>query len=242
MKVANFDGAYPSQVGGQGTVASASIAGTGSASRTRAVALILTNQTGGIRSAGDVVRISTVNDESFIVSNASNTPLPVGVVYDTIAVGSNGPVVVEGYAPSVQVLGNAQIGDFLYTSTTAYTAAHMAGSAPSGGAFGYVLADGSNRSPTALIFPTYQSAAISAGSNSTRVSEVSAAGASTTLWSPYDHRHDGIGTITASSSNTMQRGTWNVRAGPGIALNLTDTDGDGEFDTMTIVNTGGGGA
>jgi len=78
---------------------------------------------------------------------------------------------------------------------------------------------------------------ISAGSNSTRVSEVSTAGSSTTLWSPYDHAHDGIGTITASSSNTLQRGTWNLRAGTGIALALTDTDGDGEFDTTTIVNT-----
>ena len=79
---------------------------------------------------------------------------------------------------------------------------------------------------------------VSAGSNSTRVREVSTAGASTTLWSPFDHAHDGIGTITASSSNTMQRGTWNIRPGVGIALSLTDTDGDGEFDTATIVNTG----
>lgn len=82
---------------------------------------------------------------------------------------------------------------------------------------------------------------VSAGSNSTRVREVSTAGASTTLWSPFDHAHDGIGTITSSSSNTMQRGTWNIRPGAGIALALTDTDGDGEFDTTTIVNTGQGG-
>jgi hypothetical protein len=84
-------------------------------------------------------------------------------------------------------------------------------------------------------------AAVSAGSNSTRVSEVSTAGASTTLWSPFDHAHDGIGTITASSSNTMQRGTWNIRPGSGIAIGLTDTDGDGEFDTATISTTSGGG-
>ena len=82
---------------------------------------------------------------------------------------------------------------------------------------------------------------ISAGSNSTRVSEISGAGASSTLWSPFDHQHDGIGTITSSSSNTMQRGTWNIRPGAGIALSLTDTDGDGEFDTTTIVATGAGG-
>ena len=79
---------------------------------------------------------------------------------------------------------------------------------------------------------------VSAGSNSTRVSEMPSAGASSTLWSPFDHQHDGIGTITSSSSNTMQRGTWNLRPGVGIALSLTDADGDGEFDTATIVNTG----
>jgi len=80
------------------------------------------------------------------------------------------------------------------------------------------------------------SGTISAGSNSTNVAEISSAGTSTTLWSPYDHTHAGIATITASSSNTLQRGTFNLRAGPGIALALTDTDGDGEFDTATIVN------
>lgn len=85
------------------------------------------------------------------------------------------------------------------------------------------------------------SGSVSAGSNSTRVREDSTAGASTTLWSPFDHAHDGIGTITSSSSNTMQRGTWNIRPGAGIALSLTDTDGDGEFDTTTIVATGAGG-
>jgi len=83
-------------------------------------------------------------------------------------------------------------------------------------------------------------AVISAGSNATRVREVSTAGASTTLWSPFDHAHDGIGTITSSSSNTMQRGTWNIRPGAGIALALTDSDGDGEFDTTTIVAAGAG--
>ena len=86
---------------------------------------------------------------------------------------------------------------------------------------------------------------VSAGSNSTRVSGNASAGASSTLWSPFDHRHDGIGTITASASNTLQRGTWNIRAGSGIALLLTDADGDGAFDTTTIENTraaGGGGA
>jgi hypothetical protein len=83
----------------------------------------------------------------------------------------------------------------------------------------------------------------SAGSNSTRVSETSSSGASTTLFSPFDHRHDGIGTITASSSNTMQRGTFNLRPGSNVSFGLSDSDGSGELDTLTInaAATGGSG-
>jgi hypothetical protein len=83
-------------------------------------------------------------------------------------------------------------------------------------------------------------ASVSYGSNATRVAEVSHVGDGDAV-ARATHYHDGIGTITASSSNTMQRGTWNLRAGTGIALSLTDTDGDGEFDTTTIVNTGSAG-
>ncbi len=78
------------------------------------------------------------------------------------------------------------------------------------------------------------------GSNSTDVSETTQVGASSNT-ARADHYHRGIERITASSSNTMQRGTVNLRPGSGIALSLTDTDGDGEFDTATIVNTGAGG-
>lgn len=92
---------------------------------------------------------------------------------------------------------------------------------------------GSSPSNTIRIHST-GGGSVSAGSNSTRVREVSTAGASTTLWSPFDHAHDGIGTITSSASNTMQRGTWNLRSGAGIFFAQTDTDGDGEFDTTTI--------
>ena len=102
-------------------------------------------------------------------------------------------------------------------------------------------AGGAIPSNTIRIHSTGGSGSISAGSNSTRVSKTSAAGNMTTLWSPADHVHDGIGTITASSSNTMQRGTFNLRAGSGIAIGLTDSDGDGEFDTATISTTSGGG-
>lgn len=91
------------------------------------------------------------------------------------------------------------------------------------------------------------SPSLSYGSNASRVSEVSTAGSESAV-ARADHIHDGIGTVTASSSNTLQRGTVNFRPGTGIALALTDTDGDAEFDTITIVNTvgagggGGGGA
>lgn len=92
-------------------------------------------------------------------------------------------------------------------------------------------------SPRLAMFSTPSNSALSYASNSTRVSEVSLAGVSTSV-SRADHQHDGIGTITASSSNTMQRGTLNLRSGAGIALSLADSDGDGELDTATIVNTG----
>jgi hypothetical protein len=101
------------------------------------------------------------------------------------------------------------------------------------------FASGSNilfsiASNTLSIHSTGGGAAIAAGSNSTRVREVPTIGSSTTLWSPFDHAHDGIGTITASSSNTLQRGTVNLRPGTGTAFTLTDSDGDGEFDTLSI--------
>jgi hypothetical protein len=83
------------------------------------------------------------------------------------------------------------------------------------------------------------------GSNSTRVSSVSAAGASSSN-SRADHVHDGIATVTASSSNSLNRGTVNLRAGTGIALALSNTDGGSGFDTVTVQNiipagSGGGG-
>lgn len=121
-----------------------------------------------------------------------------------------------------------------------------AGGAPVLGPF-VNLAAGSNIALTIDTFPASASSntvrihatggAASFGSNATHVAEISAGGAATDS-ARMDHLHAGIGTITASSSNTLQRGTVNIRPGAGIALSLTDTDGDGEFDTATIVNTG----
>lgn len=82
---------------------------------------------------------------------------------------------------------------------------------------------------------------VSVGSNSTAVREVSTIGASTTLFSPFDHAHEGVYALTSSSSNTLQRGTVNLRSGPGISLTATDTNGNGVFDTVTISGAGSGG-
>lgn len=82
--------------------------------------------------------------------------------------------------------------------------------------------------------------AASFGSNATHVAEVSSGGASSDS-ARMDHYHAGIATVTASSSNTLQRGTVNLRPGNNVSFGLTDTDGDGEFDTVTIHGAAAGG-
>jgi hypothetical protein len=83
------------------------------------------------------------------------------------------------------------------------------------------------------------SVSLSYGSNATHVAEIASAGASNAV-ARADHYHAGIAQATSSSSNTLQRGTLNLRAGTNVGLTATDTDGDGEFDTVTIHSTGGG--
>ena len=124
--------------------------------RGRSTALTLTNRSGSARTQGDLVIVDTTNDESFTTSTASNTKTIIGVVDEAIGITSNGRVVVEGYARAVKTLGTSARGDYLYHSTTAATAAHLAGSTPDAGAFGYVLDGGAGTLTTALIFPTEQ--------------------------------------------------------------------------------------
>jgi hypothetical protein len=81
---------------------------------------------------------------------------------------------------------------------------------------------------------------VSYGSNASHVAEIATAGVGTAV-ARFDHYHAGLTQLTSSSSNTLQRGTVNLRAGANIAFGLTDTDGDGEFDTLTISSLGGGG-
>lgn len=82
---------------------------------------------------------------------------------------------------------------------------------------------------------------VSFGSNAMSVADLNVGGASTNS-AREDHRHQGIATITASSSNTMQRPTLNLRPGTGVSFGLTSTDGDAAFDTLTINSTASGGS
>lgn len=214
--------------------------------RGRTVTAPLTNQTGATRSPGDVVVLSTVNDESFVSSTSSNySRTQIGVVDETIGIGSNGRVVVEGYARSVNVgVNTVSRGDWLYQSTTALTGTGSAIDPPLRGAFGQVLKGGTGTAPSAIILPVQYAAgsgssSVSAGSNSMAVGATNQAGVAATF-SPSDHRHQGIHTVTSSSSNTLQRPTVHLRAGSGIAFGASDTDGDGTFDTLTISSTSSG--
>lgn len=211
--------------------------------RGRSTVLNLTNQTGSTRSPGDVVVLSTANDESFTASASSNyATTQIGVVDETIGIGSNGRVVVEGYARNVNVgVNTVSRGHWLYQSTSAGIGVGSAINPPIAGAFGQVLKGGTGTEPSAVIIPTLQSSgggsSASAGSNSMAVGATNQAGVAGTF-SPSDHRHMGLHSITSSSSNTLQRPTVNFRAGTNVGLTATDTDGDGTLDTITIHSTG----
>lgn len=214
--------------------------------RGRATVLSLTNQTGSTSSPGDIVRIDTANSDSYVASSASNSTFPIGVVDEQVGIGSNGRVVVSGYARKVKTLAATAKGDFLYTSTTSLTAASMAGSNPSPGAFGYVTTSGSGTATAAHIFeaiPTPAAATVSAGSNSMSVGATNTIGdTSLNLWAPASHRHLGLHSITSSSSNTMDRPTVNFRPGANVGITASDSDGNGVFDTLTISASGGSGS
>lgn len=121
--------------------------------RGRSTVLNLANQSGSARTTGDVVVIDTANTESFTTwSSSSNaTGRAVGVVDEAIGIGSNGRVVVEGYARAINSLNTVSRGDYLYLSTTAA----KAGSSLDlrGGAFGQIIKPGSGTTPAAVIFP-----------------------------------------------------------------------------------------
>jgi len=80
---------------------------------------------------------------------------------------------------------------------------------------------------------------VSYGSNTTEVAEILIGGVATSV-ARSDHYHAGIKDVTSSSSNTLQKGRVNFRSGANVGLTATDTDGDGEFDTITIHSSAAG--
>jgi hypothetical protein len=204
----------------------------------RARWLNLANRSGGIRTPGDIVIIDTANDESFTTSTSSNTTVPIGVVDETIAIGSNGRIVVEGYAPFLKTLGTSARGDYLFHSTTTATAAHMAGTNPLPGAFGYVLKGGAGSNSSAHIFPTTEasSGAVSYASNSNQVGTANAGGASL-LVSRADHVHRGVHSISHSSNTFYGDVTLTTSGTLGITV-----PAPGTFNLSAGTGGGGGGS
>lgn len=121
--------------------------------RGRQVVQTLTNQSGGAIIAGDVVIVSTANDESFTTTtSAAYNSTRVGVAQESIAAAATGRILLEGYAPLVNVSASATRGHYLLTHTVAKQATSQAGYAA--GAFGQILKAGTT--PSAMIFPVAQ--------------------------------------------------------------------------------------
>lgn len=121
--------------------------------RGRQVVQTLTNQSGGAVIAGDVVIVSAANDESFTTTtSAAYNSTRVGVAQESIAAAATGRILLEGYAPLVNVSASATRGHYLLTHTVAKQATSQAGYAA--GAFGQILKAGTT--PSAMIFPVAQ--------------------------------------------------------------------------------------
>lgn len=118
--------------------------------RGRQVVQTLTNQSGGSVIAGDVVIIDTAHDESFVTTtSAAYSASQVCIALDSIAAAATGRVLLQGYAPLVNVSASATRGYYLFTHTVAKQA--TSGAAFVTGAFGQVLKAGTT--PSAYIFP-----------------------------------------------------------------------------------------
>jgi hypothetical protein len=88
----------------------------------RQVILPLTNKSGGSVAAGDVVVINSANDEAFTTTTTASDTHIVGVAMASIANNAVGPVLLDGYAPLVNV--NASVTRLHYGAT--YTVAKQA--------------------------------------------------------------------------------------------------------------------
>jgi hypothetical protein len=148
---------------------------------------------------------------------------------------------IHGYDPEYHL--DLSGGTAVAAGTVAYRRTALGSNTPLADSGSGTPGSGPQAAPWDHVHPA-SGGASSFGSNSTRVASVSAAGASSSN-SRADHVHDGIATVTASSSNSLNRGDVNLRAGDGIALALSNLGGGSGFDTVTIQNiassSGGGG-
>lgn len=77
-----------------------------------------TNKSGASRSAGDIVRVDSDNDDSFETTTTSGDSLVMGVVAETIADTESGKVITGGYVATLTVDGACARGSFLKASST----------------------------------------------------------------------------------------------------------------------------
>lgn len=102
--------------------------------------------------AGDVVVVATANDNSFTTTTTANATKVLGVVQETVAVGSSGIVKVIG-STTVRVTAATSRGDWLVTSVTAGQASPTTATNPPNGAFAIALtSSGGAGTVTAALF------------------------------------------------------------------------------------------
>lgn len=95
------------------------------------------NKSGGVREAGDVVRIDTDNDEAFELTTLSGDTLVLGVAAEAIGVDESGRILSGGYATAVKVDAACARGSYLKASSTTSKATPSASF--EGGTFGIAL-------------------------------------------------------------------------------------------------------
>lgn len=122
--------------------------------RGRQVIAYLTNGSGGSVADGDVVIYNTSADEGFTTTTTPNAnTIGMGVAQETIYNGSNGRILVSGYAPRVNVNGsNVSTGNrnyYLFTSQVAKSARYAA--SRGAGTFGQLIDSG--LTPAAIVQP-----------------------------------------------------------------------------------------
>lgn len=115
----------------------------------RQVVLPLTNKSGGSVIAGDVVIIDTTTNDSFTTTTSAASILALGVAAETIASNAVGRIIVEGYAPLVNVSASVTRGNYGTTHTVAKQAVESASRVA--GTFLKFLK--TSATPSALVYP-----------------------------------------------------------------------------------------